>query len=148
MIFIKKTDVKNVSEEFKKSKFVPGAKTEAFILADEEMLQAICAYEAKKEYILLEKIICPSQKPVYIDAIVRALLSSKLDEGYIYGLLADAEDEIVQKTLIDMTGFQPITQEKEYMIDLLFDKENAAEGSLYVDIFQLFMHHKCGKVQK
>ncbi len=143
MIFIKKTDIKNVSDELRNSGFVPNERAEAFILANEEALQAICVYEVKKQYILIQKIVCPSQKPVYIDAVVRALLSSKLDEGYIYALISQAEQGVVKDTLMTMTNFQPMTAEQDYMVGILFDKNDVTAHSLYADIFKLFMHHKC-----
>lgn len=143
MIFIKKTEIQNVSAELADSGFVPGAGSEAFILANEEALQAVCVFEVKEQYVLIQKVLCPSGQGVYIDAVVRALLSSKLDEGYVYALLGSDNDEVVRETLKKMTGFLPVFPRHEYMVGVLFQKEDITQESLYTDSFKLFMHPAC-----
>ncbi len=144
MIFIKKTTAEKLKDYFKENSYTAGDEKEAFLLADEDEIKAVCSYIEKNQYILLKKIICPSQNRIFIDAVIRALLSSKLDEGFIYALITP-ENAIIEDALIKMTQFKHVFPEYEYAQGLLFEKDDLAKNSIFVDIFNLFINHECKK---
>lgn len=146
MIFIKNTSIEKLKDYFDEANYMPENEDGAYILADEKDIQAVCTYKHQNNYILIKKIICPSGNKVFIDAIVRALLSGKFNEGFIYAMITTSEN-IINETLMEMTQFKLILPDYQFMTDVLFEKKNVNEDSLYVDIFKLFMHHTCSKVE-
>jgi hypothetical protein len=147
MIFIKNTSIEKLDDYFNSIGYKAQNEDSAYILANEKDIQSVCTYKNEKNYILIQKIICPSNNIVFIDAVVRALLSAKFNDGFIYAMIT-TDDSIVQKALTTMTQFKYILPEYEFMAEVLFDKNNISKNSLYVDIFKLFMHHTCSKVKK
>ncbi len=144
MIFIKKTTPEKLKDYFTENNYIAGDEKEAFLLADENEIKAVCSYIEKKQYILVKKIICPSDNRIFIDAVMRAMLSSKLDEGFVYALITP-ENALIEDTLIKMTQFKHVYPDYEYTEGLLFDKNDLDNGSIFVDIFNLFMNHECKK---
>lgn len=144
MIFIKKTTTEKLKDYFKENNYTAEDEKEAFLLADETELRAVCSYIEKKNYILIKKIICPSNNKVFIDGVIRAMLSSKFDEGFVYALLTP-ENEFIEDTLVKMTKFKRVFPEYEYAQGTLFDEDDLNLNSIFADIFNLFMNHECKK---
>ncbi|NMC55797.1 MAG: hypothetical protein GYA50_01070 [Eubacteriaceae bacterium] len=144
MIFIKKTTAEKLKDYFAENNYAAQDEKEAFLLADENEIKAVCSYIDKKQYIFIKKIICPSENRVFIDAVIRAMLSSKLDEGFIYALITP-QNNLIEDTLIKMTQFKRVYPDYEYAEGLLFDKSDLTQNSIFVDIFNLFMNHECKK---
>lgn len=144
MIFIKKTTPEKLKDYFTQNNYTAGEEKEAFLLADDKEIKAVCSYIDKNQYILVKKIICPSDNRIFIDAVMRAMLSSKLDEGFVYALITP-ENALIEDTLVKMTQFKRVYPEYEYAEGLLFDKNDLTQSSIFVDIFNLFMNHECKK---
>jgi hypothetical protein len=146
MIFIKNTSIEKLKDYFDSVGYQANTEDGAYILVNEKDIQSVCTYKNKKNYVLIQKIICPSHNKVFIDAVTRALLSSKFNDGFIYAMIT-TDDSVVQEALTTMTQFKYILPKYEFMTQVLFDRSNINENSLYVDIFKLFMHHTCSKVK-
>jgi len=142
MIFIKKTTVEKLADYFNQHGYKAENEEQAYILTDATEIKAVCSYIEKKNYILIKRIICPSENKVFVDAAVRTVLNGKFDEGFIYALIS-AENEFIKNTLIQMTQFKSVLPDYAYSVGILFDKSDIDDKCLFVDIFKLFMHHKC-----